>query len=67
MTELSIHTKLDKLPKNLKKEVSDFIDFLTKKSSKKREKITPEFGSARDKIKILPGFDDPIDDFKEYM
>lgn len=67
MTELSIHTKLDKLPKNLKKEVSDFIDFLTKKSSKKREKITHEFGSARDKIKILPGFDDPIDDFKEYM
>lgn len=67
MPELSIHTKLEKLPIELKKEAGDFIDFLAKKSSSKKKKIVPEFGSARDKIKILPGFDDPIEDFKEYM
>lgn len=67
MSGLSIHTKLEILPKNLKQEVSDFIDFLFEKSSKKEKKITPQFGSAKGKIKMSPDFDAPLDDFKDYM
>ncbi len=67
MNSLSIYTKLETLPKNLKQEVSDFIDFLLQKSSEKNEKIVPQFGSAKGKIKMSPDFDEPLDDFKEYM
>lgn len=27
----------------------------------------PKFGSAKGKIKIAPDFDEPLEDFKEYM
>ena len=67
MNSLSIYTKLETLPTNLKQEVSDFIDFLMQKSSSKKKKIVPQFGSAKGKIKMSPDFDAPLDDFKEYM
>jgi Protein of unknown function (DUF2281) len=67
MNSLSLYTKLEALPKNLKQEVSDFIDFLMQKSSAKKNKIVPQFGSAKGKIKMSPDFDQPLDDFKEYM
>jgi hypothetical protein len=67
MNSLSIYTKLETLPKNLKQEVSDFIDFLMQKSSAKKNKIVPQFGSAKGKIKMSHDFDQPLDDFKEYM
>ena len=67
MSSLSIYTKLETLPKNLKQEVSDFIDFLLEKSSTKKKKVIPQFGSAKGKIKMSPDFDAPLDDFKEYM
>ena len=67
MSSLSLYTKLETLPKNLKQEVSDFIDFLLDKSSKKKKQIIPQFGSAKGKIKMSPDFDEPLDDFKDYM
>jgi hypothetical protein len=49
--------------------VIDFIDFLNSKrknkaSNNKKDRV---FGYAKGKIIIKPGFDDPIDEFKEYM
>jgi hypothetical protein len=67
MNSLNLYSKLETLPTNLKREVSDFIDFLVQKSSQKRKKIIPQFGSAKGKIKMSPDFDEPLDDFKEYM
>ncbi len=67
MSSLNIYTKLETLPKNLKQEVLDFIDFLLEKSSAKKKKVIPQFGSAKGKIKMSPDFDAPLEDFKEYM
>lgn len=67
MTSLNLYTKFETLPKNLKQEVSDFIDFLMEKSSKKKKKVIPQFGSAKGKITLSPDFDEPLDDFKDYM
>jgi hypothetical protein len=67
MSGLSIHTKIDTLPDNLKQQVSDFIDFLVEKSQSKKERIVPKAGSAKGKIKMAPDFDEPLDDFKAYM
>ena len=67
MNSLSIYTKLETLPANLKQEVSDFVDFLLEKTTSKKKKAIPQFGSAKGKIKMSPDFDEPLEDFKEYM
>lgn len=67
MNGLSIYSKFETLPSNLKQEVSDFIDFLVQKSSSKNKKAIPTFGSAKGKIKMAPDFDAPLEDFKDYM
>lgn len=69
MTDLSLYTRISSLPDSLKSEVVDFIDFIStrRKIATKRVKRTRTFGYAKNSIVIKPGFDDPIDDFKEYM
>lgn len=62
------------MPEQLQKEVLDFIDFLFKKNSsekkyviKSNKKMFPKFGSSKGLYKMSPDFDEPLDDFKEYM
>ncbi len=63
---ISIYNKIEALPINMRKEVSHYIDFLIEKS--KKEKLNkPQFGSLKGKIKLSPDFDEPLDDFKDYM
>ncbi len=66
MGQLTLQTKLESLPPDLKKEVSDFVDFLISKS-KPATKKPAKFGSAKGKIKMSTDFDEPLDDFKDYM
>ena len=64
MTDIQLYTKLSSLPMHLKEEVSDFIDFLKFKTSKKTEKQKRENrvpDKARGLIDIKADFDDPID------
>jgi hypothetical protein len=67
MTDILIYSKISTLPPNLKREVSDFIDFLQSKNNKSLSKRKRVFGYAKDSITLKPGFDDPLEDFKEYM
>ncbi len=72
MENLLLCSKLKQLPENLKSEVLDFIDFLLSKSkaSKKSsspKSSSPKFGSAKGMIIMKDDFDEPVDDFKEYM
>ena len=69
MTDIQLYTKISSLPNNLKLEVIDFVDFLRSKnkSSKSNPKKKRVFGYAKDSIIIKPSFDDPLDDFKEYI
>ncbi len=66
MDNTHLYSKLASLPENLKAEVEDFIDFLAKKTKKKPKNVKPKFGSGKDMFIIKPGFDEPLDDFKEY-
>ena len=62
--------KFNSLPGELKKEVSDFIEFLLKKkqlTDTNPPQKAPRFGSARGMFKMAPDFDEPLEDFKEYM
>lgn len=66
MTPIAIAKEIESLPDNLKSEVVDFIAFLkTKKTASKLK--SPKFGSLKGKIKIHPNFDDPMDEFKDYI
>lgn len=66
-----ILSKLNKLPDNLRREAIDFIDFLSEKYEReKKEKPACKsriFGSSRGLFIIPDDFDEPLEDFKEYM
>ena len=67
MENNNICIKISSLPNELKKEVNDFVDFLIDKRKKKKRKMQPRFGCVKGKIYISPDFDEPLDDFKDYM
>ena len=50
----------------MKKEVSDFIDFLLSRKKKTKPK-KPIFGCASGQIKMTDDFDAPLEDFNNYM
>jgi hypothetical protein len=67
MNNVSLYNKINSLPENLKREVLDFVEFLQTKNKKGPSKKPRNFGSLKGKIKMADDFDDPIEDFKDYM
>lgn len=67
MTDIQIYYKLYFLKPSLKKEVSHFIDYLLSKQKNEKKLKKPQFGCAKGRFKMAPDFDDPLEDFKEYM
>ena len=67
MESLQLYKKISSLSDDLKKEVNDFVDFLLSKKKSQIRKKQPKFGSAKGQIYISPDFDEPLDDFKDYM
>lgn len=62
-----IYSKFDDLSSELKSEVNDFIDFLLNKNKSNEVQASPQFGCAKGLIILSDDFDEPIEDFKEYM
>ncbi len=70
MNNEHILSMLNKLPEELKQEALDFIEYLTIKYENKilrKNHKAPKFGSCKRLFIIPDDFDDPLDDFKEYM
>lgn len=70
MSDTLISSKLATLPEHLKMEVVDFIDFLSAKYQEERsatEKRKPKFGSGKGMFVMHDDFDEPLEDFAEYM
>lgn len=67
MDNIFLYKKLALLPDNLKSEVGDFIDFLAMKVSRELKERKPKFGSAKGMFIMKPNFDEPLEDFNEYM
>lgn len=67
MDNIILYSKLASLPDHLKSEVSDFIEFVALKAKKAEGKRKPTFGSGKGMFVIKPDFDEPLEDFKEYM
>jgi hypothetical protein len=67
MTTGTLNFDINSLPKALRKEVADFVDFLKQKNQKIEKPKKREFGYAKGKILISPDFDSPLGEFKDYM
>lgn len=78
MTANIIFQEIQSLPEPLQQQVLDFVQFLKTKRAGKQTKPqtddkpdeTPQkriFGLAKGKIHLAPDFDEPLEDFKEYM
>jgi uncharacterized protein DUF2281 len=59
-------TQFSMLPDNLKQEVADFIAFLNQKNKPKVKKPR-KFGAAKGMFIMSSDFDEPLEDFKDYM
>jgi hypothetical protein len=61
---------IDSLPIAMQEEVKDFVDFLKEKLKKSPELTfvsTRKTGVFKGKIELEPDFDEPLEDFKEYI
>ena len=67
MTNTSLKMEINSLPKNLRDEVANFVAFLKTKSKNKTKIKTREFGFAKGKIELSSDFDDPVEDFQDYI
>lgn len=67
MTDTTLKLEINSLPKEMRAEVADFVEFLKTKSKSKPTLKAREFGFAKGKIKLSQDFDEPLDEFKEYM
>ena len=63
----NLFEKINSLPDPLKKEVEDFIDFLTYKRKKDLKKKHPKAGFLKNIFIVADDFDAPLEDFKDYM
>jgi Protein of unknown function (DUF2281) len=72
MLETAILENLEKLPESLKEDVLHYVESLVAQHSKTlaaTEKPAKRggFGIWKGKIKIADDFDEPLEDFKDYM
>lgn len=67
MDNVSLYSKINSLPKNLQKEVQDFVEFLQTKIKKESGNKPRAFGCLKGKIKMAEDFDAPMEDFNDYM
>lgn len=68
MNAIDIYIKVATLPDDLKDEVSSYVDYLKSKTQAKEPiKTSRKAGLAKGLIQMKEDFDEPLDDFKEYM
>lgn len=70
MNEQLIISKIQQISsKKLKQELLFFLDFLLAKQYKEEKvsKKSPKFGCAKGTFKMAADFDEPLEDFKDYM
>ena len=67
MSDSVLLAKVSHLPEYLKSEVFDFVDFLLSKYNNTNNQRKPVFGSGKGMFVVKPDFEEPLEDFKEYM
>ena len=67
MEAVVLERKVKQLPPNVRREVSDYVDFLLYKYHAP-EPVKPRFGCMKGTVTWMSNdFNAPLDDFKDYM
>jgi hypothetical protein len=67
LSDQAILKKIHSLPENLRGEILDFIDFVSKKHRKSNSKrVIPQYGSLKGTFKMSEDFDEPLEMFKDF-
>lgn len=68
MSTTELLKKVSELPENLKEELDNYIDVLLQKNAEnKSPKVPLRFGMMKGTFIMSDDFDEPLEDFKEYM
>jgi hypothetical protein len=67
MTNTSLYTRISTLPRSIQNEIYDYMEFLIQKHKPQSSKIHPKAGCMKGTFQMSPDFNEPLDDFKEYM
>jgi hypothetical protein len=69
MSDLNLYIKLSMLPESLKTEISDYMDYLMSQKMKNKinQKRSPKAGFLKGTFVMSQDFDEPLEDFREYM
>ncbi len=67
MNKTTLYTKISLLPKSMQDEVSDFVEFLIQKQKSSNLKVHPKAGCMKGVFKMSADFNEPLEDFKDYM
>lgn len=70
MADLAFLEKIKLMPPDYQQEVKDFVDFVWEKKLQRQPYIKEKkslFGAFKGKIWMSPDFDEPLEDFKDYM
>lgn len=67
MDSTTFHSKILTLPESIQKEMQNYLDYLLFKNQKKNGSKHPKAGCMKGIFKMKDDFDEPLDDFKEYM
>jgi len=67
MTNTALYTRISSLPKSVQDEIMDFTEFLIQKKRKNKEIAHPKAGCMKGFFKMSPNFNEPLEDFNEYM
>lgn len=65
MSDNQLISRIDKLPDDLKVEVMNYIEFLEQKHQS--TKMHPKAGCMKGTFVLHEDFDEPLEDFSEYM
>jgi hypothetical protein len=67
MSNIQLYSEISSLPASLKQEVKNFVEVLKSKSKSRTKVKEREFGCAKGLFKMHDDFDEPLEDFKDYM
>lgn len=62
-----IYNNIDLLPQSKQAEIMDYIKKILSQETNSTDKNKPVFGCAKGRIYMSPDFDEPLEEFAEYM
>lgn len=67
MSTAQLISQIEALPDALKAEVEDFVAFLAQKQKTEIQIKQRQIGCGKGFFQMAPDFDEPLEDFKDYM